>query len=192
MREDVFIHPTAEVDPSAAIGPGTKIWHFAQVRERARIGCHCVLGKDVYVDHDVRIGDYVKIQNGVSVYYGVTLEDETFVGPNATFTNDLYPRSCAGNWEVVPTLVRRGASIAASATILCGLTLGEFCMVGAGAVVTEDVAPYTLVAGNPARPFGYVCPCGRRAERIPGADPPIIRCGTCGREVELTEGIADF
>jgi len=186
---DVFIHPTAEVHPSARIGPGTRIWHHVHVREGVRIGQNCVLGQGVYIDHDVVLGDRVKIQNGVSVYYGVTLEDDTFVGPNATFTNDPYPRSFATDWQPVPTLVRRGASIAAGAVIVCGVTLGEYCLVGAGAVVTKNVPPYTLVVGNPGRAVGYVCPRGHRAERLADGAEWVLHCPTCRRQVELP---ADF
>jgi UDP-2-acetamido-3-amino-2,3-dideoxy-glucuronate N-acetyltransferase len=159
---DVFIHETAIVDASATIGAGTKIWVNVQIREQARIGKKCILSKDVYVDHGVHVGDRCKIQNGVSVYHGVTLEDDVFVGPNATFTNDLYPRAFNEEWEYVPTVVKQGASIGANATIICGVTLGEYCMVGAGSVVSQDVAPFTLVLGNPARVIGPVDKQGKR------------------------------
>lgn len=151
MNSDCFIHPSAEVSAQAQIGPRTKIWHQAQVREGAVIGSDCILGKDVYIDQGVQIGDRVKIQNSVSVYRGVTIEDDVFVGPQASFTNDLYPRADNAAWQVVPTQIRRGASIGANATIVCGVTVGERAMVGAGAVVTRDVPPDTLVVGNPAR-----------------------------------------
>src|SRR5919204_2318930 len=124
-----FAHPSAEVHPSTEIGEGTKIWHQAQVRENVRIGDHCIISKDVYIDIGVTIGDRVKVQNGVSVYRGVILEDDTFVGPHAAFTNDMMPRSFAEDWEVVPTRVRRGASIGANATVVCGVTLGPYSMV---------------------------------------------------------------
>lgn len=152
MAGDIYIHSTAVVSPDARIGSGTKIWHQAQVRENAELGEQCVIGKDVYIDKEVRIGHRVKIQNSVSVYQGVTIEDDVFVGPHAAFTNDKYPRADNPDWVVIPTLVRRGASIGANATIVCGVTIGERAMVGAGAVVTRDVAPGVLVVGNPARP----------------------------------------
>lgn len=158
----VFIHETAVVDPRAALGQGTRIWVNTQVRENAYIGQDCDIAKDVYVDHDVSIGSRCKVQNGVSIYHGVTLEDDVFVGPNATFTNDRHPRAFNKHWECVPTVVKRGASVGANATIICGVTLGEYCMVGAGSVVTADVPPYALVVGNPARIVGKVDKMGRR------------------------------
>ncbi len=170
----MHIHPSAEVHASAAIGSGTRIWHWVHVREDVRLGCDCVLGQGVYVDRGVTVGDRVKLENGVSVFAGVTIEDDVFVGPGATFTNDRYPRADGGTWQVLPTAVRRGASVGANATIVCGVTLGEWCMVAAGAVVTHSVPPHTLVAGNPARPRGRVCRCGRP---LRGA----AQCPACGR-----------
>jgi acetyltransferase-like isoleucine patch superfamily enzyme len=164
-----FIHPTADVSSQAVIGPGTRIWHQAQVRERARIGGHCIIGKGAYVDFNVTIGDNVKIQNGVYVYHGVTVEEGVFLGPGAILTNDKLPRAINpdgtlktdADWEVSPILIQRGASIGAVAVVLPGVTVGEFAMVGAGAVVTHDVPAHGLVYGNPARLHGYVCRCGR-------------------------------
>ena len=153
----VSIHPTAEVNWTGTyIGSGTSIWNQAQVREHCIIGEGCNIGKNVYIDTGVEIGDRVKIQNNVNVYKGVKIEDDVFVGPSATFTNDMYPRAFAKDWKVVPTLVKRGASIGANATIVCGVTIGKYAMVGAGSVVTKDVPPYTLVVGNPARKIGVV------------------------------------
>jgi acetyltransferase-like isoleucine patch superfamily enzyme len=160
-----FIHPTASVDSRASIGAGTKVWINAQIREGARVGLDCIISKDVYIDHDVSIGDGCKIQNSVSIYNGVTIENEVFIGPNACFTNDRVPRAFLPDWTVTPTLVRRGASIGANATIVCGITVGEYAIVGAGAVVIRDVQPYTLVVGNPARVIGYVNREGERVER---------------------------
>jgi acetyltransferase-like isoleucine patch superfamily enzyme len=140
------------------------------VRTGARVGSGCNLGRNVYVDPDVVIGDRCKIQNNVSVYVGVTLEDEVFVGPSAVFTNDLRPRAAKDDWEVTPTLVRRGATIGGNATIVCGTTLGEYSMVAAGSVVTRDVRPHQLVAGNPARPLGWVNRRGEVVSRDP--EPP--------------------
>jgi UDP-2-acetamido-3-amino-2,3-dideoxy-glucuronate N-acetyltransferase len=152
----VFIHPTADVEEGAQVGDGTKIWHLAHVRSEAVIGAGCVIGRNVYVDAGAVVGNLVKIQNNVSVYHGVTIEDEVFVGPCAVFTNDFRPRAQNPDWKITPTLVRRGASIGANATLVCGVTIGEEAMVAAGSVVTRDVAPNQLVAGNPARPLGWV------------------------------------
>jgi acetyltransferase-like isoleucine patch superfamily enzyme len=166
-----FAHPTAEIEEGAQIGAGTKIWHLVHVRSTAVIGADCVLGRNVYVDADVVIGNRVKIQNNVSVYKGVTLEDEVFVGPSAVFTNDRLPRAQNPNWQITPTIVRRGASIGANATLVCGIEIGEYAMVAAGAVVTRNVAPYQLVAGNPARPIGWVDESGAVVSRDPTRPP---------------------
>ncbi len=184
-----FVHPTAIVEEGAEIGEGTRIWHFAHVRTGAKIGRNCNIGKGVYIDVGVEIGDRVKIQNFVYVYRGVKVEDDVFLGPHATLTNDLYPRSFNEDWEVVPTLIKRGASIGANATIVCGVTIGEYAMVGAGAVVTKDVPPHALVYGNPARVRGFVCYCGRPLD----LSKPVkedegavtFRCEHCGKEVRI-------
>ncbi len=165
MADDVIIHPTATVDPRAEIGSGSRIWINVQIRENAKIGSGCILSKDVYIDHAVTIGNACKIQNSVSVYNGVTIGDEVFVGPNACFTNDKVPRANNPDWSVTPTLVKSGASIGANATIVCGITIGEYAMVAAGSVVTKDVEPYSLVMGNPARHVGYVDKAGNRVEK---------------------------
>ncbi|MGA7269495.1 MAG: acyltransferase [Acidimicrobiia bacterium] len=160
---ETLIHPTAIVEPGAEIGPGTRVWHHAHVRTGARIGRDCTLGKNVFVDSGGVIGDLCKIQNNVSIFSGVTLEERVFVGPSAVFTNDLYPR-VVSSWDIVPTLIRAGASIGANATIICGITIGRNAMVAAGSVVTESVAGHALVRGNPARPVGWVCSCGHPVE----------------------------
>ena len=162
MRQSATIHPTAHVDDHAEIGDGTQVWINVQIREGARIGRNCILSKDVYIDHSVRVGDRCKIQNSVSVYHGVTLEDEVFVGPNVCFTNDRVPRANNPSWKVTPTLVRRGASIGANATVVCGVIIGEYAMVAAGSVVTRDVGAYALVMGNPARQVGRVNAAGEK------------------------------
>jgi UDP-2-acetamido-3-amino-2,3-dideoxy-glucuronate N-acetyltransferase len=168
----VYIHPTADVEDGADIGDGTKIWHLAHVRSGAIIGSGCVISRNVYVDAGAVVGSLVKIQNNVSVYHGVTIEDEVFVGPCAVFTNDFRPRAQNPDWKVTPTLVRKGASIGANATIVCGIEIGEQAMIAAGSVVTRDVAPNQLVAGNPARHLGWVDKDGnvvsRDAERPAG------------------------
>lgn len=162
-----MIHPTAEVEPGAVVGAGTRIWHHCHVRAGAVIGEGCSLGYGVYVDAGARVGDRCKLQNRVSVYHGVTIEDGVFVGPHATFTNDKHPRAIRpdgapatdADWTVSHTLVREGASIGAGAVVL-PVTVGRWAMVAAGAVVTRDVPDQALVAGNPARQVGWVCPCG--------------------------------
>jgi len=171
-----FIHESAYVDEGATIGDGTKIWHFCHVLGGAVIGERCSLGQNVVVMNGVRIGNNVKIQNNVSVYEGVELEDDVFCGPSMVFTNVVNPRSHVSRKnEYRRTLVRRGATIGANATIVCGSTLGEYSFVGAGAVVTGDVQAYALVAGVPARRIGWMCRCG---ERLPdGGDG---ECGACG------------
>jgi UDP-2-acetamido-3-amino-2,3-dideoxy-glucuronate N-acetyltransferase len=174
-----FVHDTAAVEPGASIGARTRVWHHAHVREGAVVGTDCTLGKNVFVDTGACIGDGVKVQNNVSVYTGVTLEDEVFVGPSVVFTNDRYPRA-AGEWEVVPTVVRRGASIGANATVVCGAEIGPWAMVGAGAVVTRSLAAHELVVGNPARRIGWACQCGRVAARS-DAPPADLRCEACQR-----------
>lgn len=181
-----YIHPSAEVAPGATVGAGTKVWRNVQVREGAAVGRDCVIGKDVYIDRDVAIGDRVKIQNGVSVYQGVVIEDDAFIGPCVTFSNDLYPRAFSRDWEVIPTRVCRGASIGANATIVCGVTIGAYALVGAGAVVTRDVPPYALALGTPARVVGRVGEDGRPqpGPAVTGARPlrvGVIGAGNMGR-----------
>ena len=165
-RQDVFAHPTAIVDPKSKVGPGTKIWVNVQIREMATVGEGCIISKDVYIDRGVKIGNRVKIQNGVCVYAGVTIEDDVFVGPHAMFTNDRVPRAFNTAWHITETRVEEGASIGANATIVCGITLGAFCMIGAGSVVTRSVPPYTLVKGNPARTYARIDRSGAVVELI--------------------------
>lgn len=156
------IHPTALIDLSAIVGVGTTVWINVQIRENANVGKHCILSKDVYVDRNVSIGDECKIQNSVSIYDGVTIESQVFVGPNASFTNDKVPRAFNPNWTITKTLVKHGASIGANCTIICGVVIGEYAMVAAGAVVTKDVPPYTLVVGNPARVVATIDKLGNK------------------------------
>ncbi|MEV6487855.1 acyltransferase [Actinoplanes sp. NPDC051633] len=163
---DYFVHPTADVEDGAQVGSGTKVWHLAHIRSSATVGSDCVIGRNVYLDAHAVVGSRVKVQNNVSVYQGVTIEDEVFVGPCAVFTNDLRPRATNADWKITPTLVRRGASIGANATLICGIEVGEFAMIAAGSVVTKDVEPFTLVAGNPARPRARVNEAGEITERL--------------------------
>jgi UDP-2-acetamido-3-amino-2,3-dideoxy-glucuronate N-acetyltransferase len=173
-----FVHETAIVEPGATIGMGSKFWHHSHVRSGARVGRDCIIGKNVYIDLGAVVGDRCKIQNNVSVFQGVFIGDDVFVGPSATFTNDLVPRAFNADWTVSPTEVADGASIGANATIVCGTKLGSFCMVAAGATVTRDVEPHQLVAGTPARHRGWVCTCGSvvSREETPPTDP---LCGVC-------------
>jgi acetyltransferase-like isoleucine patch superfamily enzyme len=184
---EVFIHDLAVVDEGAKIGKGTRIWHFAHIRDSATIGKNCIIGKGVYVDANVIIGNNVKIQNGVSVYQGVTIEDDVFCGPHMTFTNDLYPRSFTDTWEVSETLVKQGASIGAHSVIICGITLGEYCMVGSGSVVTKNIPPNGLVMGNPARLVGFVCRCGHPLqEEIEQTDEYVkFQCSECEKQTSI-------
>ena len=168
-EEQAYCHESAAVDDRAQLGTGVRIWHWTAVREGARIGERTRIGQCCYVDHDVVIGSDCKIQNGVSVYHGVVIGNRVFVGPNATFTNDKYPRATNLDWTVVPTIVEDDASIGANATIICGVRLGKGCMVGAGAVVTADVPAFGLVLGQPARISGYVDGDGRPTRTPPTA-----------------------
>jgi acetyltransferase-like isoleucine patch superfamily enzyme len=156
------IHSTATIDPSAIIGDGSILWVNVQVRENAKIGKNCILAKDVYVDCNVVIGDGCKVQNSVSIYDGVTLQSQVFVGPNVSFTNDKVPRAFNADWKITKTQVNTGASLGANCTIICGITIGEYSMVAAGSVVTKNVPPYTLVAGSPARVVAEIDKLGNK------------------------------
>jgi UDP-2-acetamido-3-amino-2,3-dideoxy-glucuronate N-acetyltransferase len=180
IAREAFVHESAYVDEGATIGKGTKVWHFCHVMPGAVIGERSSLGQNVVVMSGTRIGDNVKIQNNVSVYEGVELEDDVFCGPSMVFTNVTNPRShVSRKSEYKRTLVRRGSSIGANATIVCGVTLGEYSFVGAGAVVTTDVPPYAMMVGVPARRRGWMCQCG---ERLP--DSGVGTCAACGTSYE--------
>lgn len=170
-------HETAIIDEGARIGEGTRIWHWAHVCGGATIGARCSLGQNVFIGNKVVIGDNARIQNNVSVYDDVTLEDDVFCGPSMVFTNVINPRSHVPRKdEYLRTLVRKGATIGANATVVCGNTIGSYAMVGAGAVVTRDVPAYALVVGTPARRIGWICQCGERLQPIADA----ASCGACG------------
>jgi len=176
-----LVHETACVDQPCDIGEGTRIWHFSHIMTGATIGRSCIIGQNVFIASHVRIGDNVKIQNNVSVYEGVVLEDDVFCGPSMVFTNVTTPRSNFprnNSEDFSTTLVKRGASIGANATIVCGHTIGEFAFIGAGAVVTRDVPARALVLGNPARIRGYACECGS----ILRFEDSLAQCKTCRRE----------
>jgi UDP-2-acetamido-3-amino-2,3-dideoxy-glucuronate N-acetyltransferase len=176
-----FVHESAFIDPGCELGEGTRVWHFSHVLGGVRIGRHCVIGQNAMIGPDVSVGDSCKIQNNVSLYRGVTLEDGVFCGPSCVFTNVLNPRAeVERKDEFRATLVRRGATIGANATIICGRTLGEYCFIAAGAVVTRDVPAFALVAGNPARRIGWV---SRSGERL-GSDLVCPRTGERYHEIE--------
>src|SRR5438309_2483185 len=178
---DYFVHESSYVDAGATIGKGSKVWHFSHVMPGALIGERCNLGQNVVVMPGTRIGNNVKIQNNVSIYEGVELEDDVFCGPACVFTNVLNPRShVSRKHEYQRTLVRRGASIGANATIICGVTLGEYASIGSGAVVTSDVPAFGLMVGVPARRVGWMCQCGERLHPSAGG----AACGVCGATYE--------
>lgn len=162
-REKIFIHKSALVDDGASIDPGTSIWHFTHIREDVRVGRDCNIGQNVYIAPGVIIGNGVKVQNNVSIYEGVKIEDYVFIGPSAVFTNVINPRSeISRKDEYKETLVKRGATVGANATIICGTTLGKYSFIAAGAVVTKDISDFSLVMGVPAVPVGWMCACGVR------------------------------
>ena len=190
QKPSFYVHPLAEVEPEAQVGDGTRIWRLAHIRAHSLIGEMCNIGKGVYIESHVRIGSRVKIQNHVSLFEGVTVEDGVFIGPHVCFTNDMFPRAItpdgklksADDWQITPTLVKYGASIGAGSVIVCGITIGEFALVGAGSVVTRDVAPHTLVFGNPSRSHGYVCHCARRLVDVREDEGRLAGwCKTCGK-----------
>ena len=181
-----FVHESSYVDDGATIGAQSKVWHFCHVMPGAVIGSRCSLGQNVVVMNAVRVGDNVKVQNNVSIYEGVELEDDVFCGPSMVFTNVMNPRShVSRKHEYRPTLVRRGASIGANATVVCGSTLGEYAFVGAGAVVTRDIADFALVVGNPARQTGWMCACGIKLQ----LDGDHASCAACSREYRMHGGV---
>lgn len=185
--EKYFIHPSAVVDEGAVIGEGTRIWHFCHVSRQSVIGKNCVLGQNVYVADQVVIGNNVKIQNNVSLYTGVICEDDVFLGPSMVFTNVINPRSTVNRKEEFrETLVKKGASIGANATVVCGVTLGRYCFVGAGAVVTHHVPDYALVVGNPAHQTGWMSEAG---EKLLFIDSRYAQCPLTGEKYVVEGGV---
>ena len=181
-----FVHASSYVDEPSTIGEGTKIWHFSHVLKGSVIGRKCNIGQNVVIGPNVRLGDNVKVQNNVSIYEGVILEDHVFCGPSMVFTNVMNPRSeIVRKDEYRRTLVKRGASIGANATVLCGVTIGAYAFIGAGAVVTKDVPDFALVVGNPARRTGWTCRCGVKL-RVNGEE---TRCSACGTGYILHSGL---
>lgn len=186
------VHETADLEPDVTVGPGTSIWHRAQVRTGARLGGDCVIGRDVFIDEGVVVGDKVKIQNAALVYHGVTVGNGVFIGPGAILTNDRYPRAVTStgalarpdDWQVSPISLCDGCSIGAGAVVVAGVTVGAWATVGAGAVVTRDVPSHALVAGSPARRIGWVCACGQRLVDSKG-DPMAAEPGRYAAHQEL-------
>lgn len=184
--DEYFKHESAYIDEGCCIGKGTKIWHFSHIMSGCTIGENCNIGQNVVVSPDVRLGRNVKIQNNVSVYTGVVCEDDVFLGPSMVFTNVLNPRSHVSRKnEYKPTVIRRGASIGANATVVCGHEIGEYALVGAGAVVTKDVKPYALVVGNPARQAGWVSAYG---EKLHFDAQGVAVCPSTGERYQLKAG----
>jgi UDP-2-acetamido-3-amino-2,3-dideoxy-glucuronate N-acetyltransferase len=186
--DTTYIAKNADVDPRAEIGKNVKIWNWVQVRENVKIGDNCILSKGVYIDANVIIGNNVKIQNNVSVYEGAIVEDGVFIGPHVCFVNDKNPRSInptgilklKDDWEISKTYIKYGSSLGANSTILCGVTVGKFALVGSGTVVAKSIPDYAIVIGNPAKIVGYACPCGFRMKIRRTAEKGEYYCEKCG------------
>ena len=184
-NEDYFVHESSYIDEPCKIGKGTKIWHFSHIMKDSEIGENCNIGQNVFISPNVIIGNNVKIQNNVSVYTGVICEDDVFLGPSCVLTNVINPRSFIERKdEYKKTIVKRGATIGANATVVCGYDIGRYAFIGAGAVVTKDVPDYALVVGNPAKIVGYVCECGNRLEN----DIDQYKCISCNKEYIFVNG----
>jgi len=187
IRMHYYKHETAEVEEGATIGDNTKIWRWTHIRSGAIIGEDCVLGQNVYVAEKAIIGNNVHIQNNVSIYNLITLEDDVFIGPSVVFTNDKRPR--VGIVNQIPTLIKQGASLCANTTVVCGIIVGRYALVGAGSVVTKNVLDYALVYGDPARLAGWVCKCGADIDFANRIWPCITTCKVCGRQFNKEEKI---
>lgn len=184
-QKKYFVHESSYIDEPCKIGAGTKIWHFSHIMQDSIIGKNCSIGQNVVISPHVILGDNVKVQNNVSIYTGVVCEDDVFLGPSCVFTNVINPRAFIERKdEYKKTIVKKGVSIGANATIVCGCAIGKYAFVGAGAVVTKDAPDYALVVGSPARVIGYVCKCGNRLEQKNGK----YICGSCNKEYEFTDG----
>lgn len=186
-EKDYFVHESSFIDEPCEIGTGTKIWHFSHIMVNCRIGRNCNIGQNVVISPDVVIGNGVKIQNNVSVYSGVICEDDVFLGPSCVFTNVINPRSfITRKDEFKPTLVKKGASIGANATIICGNTIGRYALIGAGTVVSKDVPDFALLVGNPGKVIGHVCQCG---ERLKFGGNGQALCTACNKRYALIDGV---
>jgi UDP-2-acetamido-3-amino-2,3-dideoxy-glucuronate N-acetyltransferase len=190
-RPDVFVHESSYVDDPCEIGPGARIWHFSHIMKDCRIGAGCNIGQNVVVSPGVSIGNNVKIQNNVSIYTGCILEDDVFCGPSMVFTNVINPRSHVSRKdEYKTTVVKRGASLGANSTVVCGTTIGRYAFAGAGAVITRDVPDYALVVGNPARIQGWMCACGAKLKFQEADGEERAQCGACNcRYVKLGQQV---
>jgi UDP-2-acetamido-3-amino-2,3-dideoxy-glucuronate N-acetyltransferase len=190
MEKNYFVHESSYIDEPCEIGEGTKIWHFSHIMKNSRIGRHCNIGQNVVISPEVTIGDNVKLQNNVSVYTGVELEDDVFCGPSMVFTNVVNPRSHVSRKdEYRKTLVKKGASIGANATVVCGHTIGRFAFIGAGAVVTKDIPDYALIVGNPGRIAGWMCECGIRLAFSRDTEEQGSVCPACGKGYVKKDGL---
>lgn len=190
MENDYFVHESSYVDNQVKIGENTKIWHFCHILFNTEIGSNCSFGQNCVVGPNVKIGNNVKVQNNVSIYQGVELEDDVFCGPSMVFTNVINPRShISRKHEYKKTLLKKGASVGANATVICGNTLGRYCFIGAGSVVTRDVPDFALVVGNPGRIKGWICSCGVKLTEYKNlAEHSQYRCRECGKAYCVKDG----
>lgn len=183
----VYVDSTAVVDDDVKIGDGTKVWHFVHIMKDAKIGKDCIIADYVHIGRTVKIGDKVKIENRATIYEGVIIDDDVFVGPHVVFTNDLYPRSSNPDWKILPTFVKKGSSIGAGSVVVCGVTIGEYALIGAGSVVTKNVPPFSLTYGNPARVQGFICKCGKKFEVLKKTEKNVLMlCRRCNESYEIS------